>query len=198
MLLSCDVWSPKGGCGKSTISLTLAGALAVEGYRVLLRDQDAQRSGLMYQANAERLGVVVPFDVKASVSDAEADAFDVLITDHAPGITPVLGGQVCLMPVMPSFFDYGATVRGEAELREKGRKVLLVPNRIELNSAGDAAFLAQSFVGRPFLKKRNPAYKYAISRGLTIFSKNPGLPDVRAARREFSAVVDALVSLAAA
>lgn len=46
MLFSCSVWSPKGGCGKSTIALTLASFFAAEdtSRRVLLVDADASRT----------------------------------------------------------------------------------------------------------------------------------------------------------
>ncbi|MBR7945408.1 ParA family protein [Burkholderia cenocepacia] len=55
MLFSCSVWSPKGGCGKSTIALTLASFFAAEdtSRKVLLVDIDAQQSARTWEARAE-------------------------------------------------------------------------------------------------------------------------------------------------
>ncbi|HDR9169538.1 TPA: AAA family ATPase [Burkholderia vietnamiensis] len=201
MMFSCSVWSPKGGSGKSTIALTLAAFFAAEdsSRKVLLVDADAQQSARTWEAQARQMGNTLPFDVSAS--DARASSYDVVVYDHAPGLAgSALKGQVVLMPVLPaSFFDSASTIRGEAELRAKGKRVLLLPNRVETNHASDIAFLAQGFVGRPFLKKRKAAYQATVARGLTIYGADKsGIRGLREARVEFERVVDALVDLAAA
>ncbi|MFM0593997.1 AAA family ATPase [Paraburkholderia dilworthii] len=203
-MLTCDVWSPKGGSGKSTLSLTLAAFFAAEdtSRRVLLVDADAQQSARTWEARAKQCGHAVPFDVSAS--DTRADRYDVVIVDHAPYAPAVaastLKGNVILMPVLPSsFFDAASTVKGETDLRSKGKRVLLVPNRVETAYASDLSFLASGFVGRPFIKKRKAAYQATVARGLTIFGADKsGIRGLREARVEFERVVESLVDLAAA
>ncbi|WP_175992692.1 ParA family protein [Burkholderia vietnamiensis] len=202
-MLTVDVWSPKGGSGKSTLSLNLAAFFAAEdaSRRVLLVDADAQQSARTWEARAKQYGLVPAFDVSASA--ARADRYDVVIHDHAPYAPAVaastLKGNVILMPVLPSsFFDAASTVRGRSELEAKGRRVLLVPNRVETNYASDLSFLAD-FVGRPFVKKRKAAYQTTIARGLTIFGADKsGIRGLSEARAEFGRVVESLVDLAAA
>ncbi len=199
MMFSCSVWSPKGGVGKSTLALNLASRLALEASRphILLVDADAQQSARTWQAQAKQCGNVVPFDVAAS--DAHADRYDIVIYDHAPGLMDVsaLKGQVVLTPVLPSFFDAVATVRAESELRAKGRRVLLLPNRVETSHASDVAFLA-GFVGKPYIKRRKAAYQQTVARGLSIYADKCGVRGLKEARAELDRAVDSLLDLAAA
>lgn len=200
-MLTVDVWSPKGGSGKSTISLALAAFFADEDRtrRVRLVDADAQQSARTWEARAKQCGLVPTFDVAAS--DVRADQYDVVIVDHAPYAPNVaasmLKGDVIVMPVLASFFDAASTIRGQSEMQAKGRKVLLVPNRVETAYASDLAFLASGFVGRPFIKKRK-AHQATVARGLTIFSDKSGIRGASDARREIGRVVESLVDLAAA
>ena len=200
-MLTVDVWSPKGGSGKSTISLTLAAFFADEDKtrRVLLVDEDAQQSARTWEARAKQCGHALPFDVAASA--VRADRYDVVIVDHAPYAPAVaastLKGDVILMPVLPSFFDAASTIKGQAEMQSKGRRVLPVPNRVETAYASDLAFLASGFVGRPFIKKRK-AHQATVARGLTIFSDKSGIRGANDARREVGRVVESVVDLPAA
>ncbi|RAR66857.1 chromosome partitioning protein [Paraburkholderia unamae] len=200
-MLTVDVWSPKGGSGKSTLSLNLAAFFAAEdtNRKVLLVDADAQQSSRAWEARCKGFGLVPAFDVAAS--DARADRYDVVIVDHAPYAPSVaastLKGDVIVMPVLPSFFDAASTFRGLSELQEKGRRVLLVPNRVETNYASDVSFLADH-LGKPYLKRRKAAYQQTIQRGLTCFDHKSGLRGLEAARSEIKRVVASLVDLAAA
>lgn len=198
MMFSCSVWSPKGGVGKSTLALNLAARLSHEQSkpRVLLVDLDAQQSARTWQAQAKQCGNVVPFDVAAS--DAQASAYDIVIYDHAPGMLDVstLRGVV-LMPVLPSFFDAVASVKGQAELHAKGRKVMLLPNRVETSHASDVAFLA-NFLNKPYIKRRKAAYQQTVARGLSIYADRCGVRGLKEARAELDRAVDSLLDLAAA
>lgn len=199
MMFSCSVWSPKGGCGKSTIALALASFFASEdtSRKVLLVDADAQQSARTWEARAKQCGHMLPFDVSAS--DARADRYDVVVYDHAPGLNGAPLKGVVLMPVLPSFFDAASTIRGEADLRSKGQRVMLLPNRVETNSAADVSFLAQGFTGRPYIKKRKAAYQATVARGLTLYGADKsGIRGLKEARAEFERVVDGLIDLAAA
>lgn len=200
MLFSCSVWSPKGGVGKSTLALNLASRLSLETSkpRVLLVDLDAQQSGRTWAAQAAQHGHKVTFDVAAS--DAKAAAYDILIYDHAPGMLDesAIKGSVVLMPVLPSFLDSVATVKGHELLMKKGRRVMMLPNRLEMNMAPDVAFLAQNFVGKPYIKKRNAAYKATTALGLSIYADKCGVRGLKEARAELDRAVDAMLDVAAA
>lgn len=79
----------KGGSGKTTTVMNLAGVLAGEGYRVLVVDTDTQKSCDVWASQAEKNGVELPFDVAA---DTDLDnlarmrevGYDIVVVD-TPG-----------------------------------------------------------------------------------------------------------------
>lgn len=76
-----SVWSPKGGTGKTTLSLHLADALFRLGRKVLVYDSDNQKSLAEVYNHADDLG----FDVVSS-SPSSIDGYDYLIVDFPPSV----------------------------------------------------------------------------------------------------------------
>lgn len=107
----------KGGVGKTTLALHLAGRWAVKGRRVLVIDADPQGSGLdcseaRAQAGGKRLfGVLgLPRETLHRELPAIAADFDHVIVDGAPRVTGVarsalLAADLVLVPVQPSPLD---------------------------------------------------------------------------------------------
>lgn len=107
----------KGGTGKTTLSLHLAGALASQGPRVLLVDADPQGSALDWaEARAQagfprRFGVVgLPRETLHREAPALARDADHVVIDGPPRVTGIarsalLAADLVLMPVQPSPLD---------------------------------------------------------------------------------------------
>src|SRR5277367_2705767 len=105
----------KGGCGKSTLSINLAAALAAAGEEVMLADADRQKSALAWAkrrpGTAKPITVVdwtkgpgeVPKKVTRLIIDGPAglrkDGFEALVAE----------ADLILMPVLPSSFDQDAS-----------------------------------------------------------------------------------------
>lgn len=148
------VANQKGGCGKTTVSMNVAGALATEGnYRVLLIDADPQASAMQWRRNSEESAL--PFDVQPfphPVLHKEigklAAAYDVVFIDCPPGgggdsgsgdiirdicRSALRAADVVLVPLRPTPLDYHAShgllpmIRDVAFLNEK-LKVFIVIN----------------------------------------------------------------------
>ena len=150
-LLKVAVLNTKGGCGKTTLSTSLAGYYALKGYNTALLDMDPQGSSLRWLANrrdhkpailglngAEKNGRVtrsfqmrVPPDVERLVVDTPA-AIDSLRLQDA-----VRGAHAVIIPVLPSDIDIHAASRCVAELLLTGRienrqqRVAVVANRVK-------------------------------------------------------------------
>ena len=78
------VWSPKGGCGKTTIAVNVAVSLAGAGHRVLLVDLD-----LAFGDVAISLGMRPAHDFNEVVAMGEGidrSALNSLLTQHASGV----------------------------------------------------------------------------------------------------------------
>ena len=110
------VVNPKGGCGKTTLSTNLAGALASRGDKVVLWDLDRQKSSLEWLAlRPAALPVIHSLDAKDGPPGPEKRKHDWLIMDTPAGlhgknleraIKPV---DKVLVPIQPSLFDMAAT-----------------------------------------------------------------------------------------
>jgi chromosome partitioning protein len=149
------VANQKGGCGKTTICVNLAGVLAVEnGLRVLLIDADPQASAQHWAMRASETGIGFEVmthpheDIHRKIRDMSGRGYDVILIDCPPGASQaaggrdsqtsisrmaILGADMVLVPVRPSMLDYLAShqlmplLRDVAALKEQ-QKVLIVLN----------------------------------------------------------------------
>ncbi len=111
------VANPKGGCGKTTLAVNLAGCLASRGDGVILWDLDRQKSALEWLAlrSPELPAIHSLTRDDAEPSGKQRRKHDWLIMDSPAGlrgknlaraIKPV---HKILMPIQPSLFDMAAT-----------------------------------------------------------------------------------------
>jgi chromosome partitioning protein len=116
------VVNQKGGAGKSTLAMLLAGSLADDGKRVLVADADPQNTSMRWASAGEGF----PADV-ADVSAEEGklhkhlkkqfDKYDYIVIDTPPSASsPATGSalriaHLALVPVIPSPPDLWASLR---------------------------------------------------------------------------------------
>lgn len=150
-LLKVAVLNTKGGCGKTTLSTSLAAYYALNGYNTALLDMDPQGSSLRWLHNrgehkpsilglngVDKSGRVtksfqmrVPAKVERLVVDTPA-AIDSLRLQDA-----IRGAHAVIIPVLPSDIDIHAASRCVAELLLTGRienrqeRVAVVANRVK-------------------------------------------------------------------
>jgi len=135
--------NPKGGCGKTTLAINLAGYFARQGQRVILSDLDRQRSASHWLARRPaRLPTIHPWDGR---NEQELDfGFkpEVVILDAPAGMhgdrlkIAVKHVDQALIPVQPSPFDTESTgdfitLLGELKKVRKGKCPLaLIGSRV--------------------------------------------------------------------
>lgn len=183
-------YSPKGGSGKTNLTLTLAGAVARD-LRVLVVDYDPNGldgGALRWAAQARDCDRPTAFMVSPALP-RRPDDFDLILIDHPPGRPArVTDGQV----IVPTTLDpgtYFSARRALAGLRK--RAPLLIANRVRLDRAEPRHLLAQ-LPGTLAISDR-AIYASAYGIGATIWDEDAGLRNAQGARAEFQPIVDAVL-----
>ncbi|HJP05542.1 MAG: ParA family protein [Gammaproteobacteria bacterium] len=148
------VLNPKGGCGKSTLAVNLAGYLASQGNSVAIMDFDPQGSSMRWlklrPGNSAPIHGISAFDVRSSVTRSwqlrVPPSVRCLVVD-SPALAPpenlaelTSGAHAILIPVLPSEIDVYAASQLMKDLlliakvsRRMGR-IGVIANRVRENT----------------------------------------------------------------
>jgi chromosome partitioning protein len=148
------VVNQKGGAGKSTLTMLLAGALGDAGLRVLVADADPQNTALRWATAGEGF----PADVE-DLSGEEGklhkhlkkrlDDYDYIVIDSPPAASaPVTASalrlaNLALVPVIPSPPDLWASLRIRDAIFEASGKNPFLEARLVVNQAQPNTVLAR-------------------------------------------------------
>lgn len=182
------VVNQKGGAGKTTLAMLLAGSLADHRKRVLVADADPQNTALHWSG----MGEGFPAEVE-DVSGEEGklhkalrkrqEEFDYIVIDSPPAATaPVTASalkaaHLALVPVIPSPLDLWASVRIREAIALARNKNPELESRLVVNQMQPNTVLAREVLGMlpefgitmlaASLKSRT-AYRQCAALGTTI------------------------------
>lgn len=202
------VVNQKGGAGKTTLAMLLAGSLADAGHKVLVADADVQNTSVHWSG----VGEGFPAEVEDFSGEEgklhkalrrRRDAYDYIVIDSPPAasapvtLSALRIADLALVPVIPSPLDVWASVRIREAItaaRSKNPDLLarLVVNQMQPNTvlAREVLGLLPEF-GIPLLAahlKSRTAYRQCAALGASLgaLGSRAGLAilELEALRRE--------------
>jgi chromosome partitioning protein len=149
------VANQKGGSGKTTLSMVLAGALALRGNKVLVVDADPQGTATQWAGAASEdkpfpatvIGLANAKGKLHQMVKPLVDDYAFVIIDCPPSVdeqasqSALLVSDACVIPLQPTPADMWATVGivelvGKARLVNPDLRAFGVPNRVTASSLG--------------------------------------------------------------
>jgi chromosome partitioning protein len=186
-LMRICTFNAKGGVGRTTTTLNLAGFYAQDlKRRVLVADCDPQGSALAWAALADE----TPFTVGRSRSRG----FDVELLDLAPripenGLLP--NADVYLIPTLLDGVSFVVFLRTIELMKEKGLPYLVIANRFNPNRAEHRERLAS--LDKPLVLRERSAFAAYYAEGRTVFDMTGRY--IEDAQREIAQVAEAIGTL---
>ena len=205
------VLNQKGGVGKTTLTVHIAAALAMQGARVLLVDADPQGSARDWAAARESVPLfpVVGLDRPTIHRDLPqiAKDYDHVIIDGAPRMTDLtrsamLAARLVLIPVQPSPYDVWACaevvdiLKEASVFTEKMKSVFVINRKIANTAIGRDIADALATYELPVLKTtiaQRIAFADAATSGSTVLETEPQ----SLAAREIEALVREVLEVGA-
>lgn len=179
------VANPKGGAGKTTLTVNLSGALAVAGERVALWDLDRQHSSLEWLAiRPPGRPEIRRLDGGMAATSGASRGAKWLILDSAAGLHgknlahALKIADKIIVPVQPSIFDMAATgtflqsLVDQKTIRKHGTQIGIVGMRVDPRTRAAStleAFLAQFKLPVLTYLRDTQVYANAAFNGLSIF-----------------------------
>jgi chromosome partitioning protein len=180
-----SLWDEKGGCGKSTLTIALAGAASSRGLKVLVVDEDPQGTCAMLAEDNN-------FDFAVSVGfPDEAPEVDLILVDMAPNTNTVPYGAV-ILPYQPTRISFSVAVKHRPFLLENATKLIEVVSMVDLRKKTHRDFLK----GNTTLKINSRSiYERLTNEATSLYSPEyKNLSGAREARKEINALLDEALS----
>lgn len=179
-----SVWSPKGGAGKTTLTLSLAGAYADQGLTVLVVDLDPQQSAAWVHGRGQ-----LPFEVVVGMPKHKPDV-DVVLFDHPPGVGNVPTASKVVMPIRPSALDIHSASLMAGQLSPE-QTLYRVANAVDGRRREEKEVSQALKKQGAFVIGSRSVYPRATGEGVTIWQV--GYSGHREARNEIKLLADAVL-----
>ena len=181
--------NPKGGVGKSTLAINLAGYFARQGHRVMLGDIDRQQSARAWlRLRSPALPRIDTWEIEPDKPARPPRETTHVVLDTPAGLHGRKLAQVLklvdrvIVPLQPSLFDILATrafldqLREEKEIRKHHAFVAVVGMRVDARTraAGELERFLDG-LGLPVLTflRDTQNYVQTTAHGMTIFDLSP-------------------------
>ncbi|ODS09710.1 AAA family ATPase [Vibrio scophthalmi] len=180
-----DIWNPKGGNGKSMVSINLAAAAIELGKKPIIICQDPQGTATLYHKAGQ-----LPFDVIGSIPRTKPDA-DILIIDHQAGDWEVPKGQLLVMPFKPPRDQYATYIDAYKKAVSENKVIISIVTDSNHQRPDEAEVTKLMKKRGAFIIPSSGVFSRAASEYRTIFDEKLNRSyKVKDRRREFLQIMN--------
>ena len=183
-----SIWNPKGGQGKSMISINLAAAAVEIDLKPIVIDRDEQGTSMLYQQAGNLSFSVLP-DYPKNAPDV-----DLVLIDHMANDREIPRPPLLVMPVMPKRSQYAAYVEAMKHALDAGKRIVTVVTNGDMRREQERTVVLGLKQRGAFEIRASGVFSRADSEYRTIFDpKLNGAYAVRDRRNELSAIIAAVL-----
>ena len=183
-----SIWNPKGGQGKSLLSINLAAAACEMGLKPLVICQDQQGTAMLYHKQGN-----LPFQVVGEPPASKPDA-DIVLIDHQASDWEVPDTQLIVMPLKPARDQFATYIDAFKRAHKKGREIITVVTDGQAHRASEKATTEHLQGQGAHVVPSSGVFSRAAEEYRTIFDEKMNKAyKVRERRREISAILGAIL-----
>lgn len=185
-LIAC--YSPKGGCGKTTISTQMAISAKANGFKVCFYDLDPQKTASFYFGRISKK--YVPDVILHDFNEAPPADCDFIFIDCEPSDRFIPPKEFTIVaPTLSSSLDLHS-YRTVLKLEKEGYKVIRVLNQYSMVRGDDSKVKEQLEPIIPI--SQNTGIRNAMNNGKTIWNSNH--PGGKRAKNQFLYLIKRIVA----
>ncbi len=188
-----SVWNPKGGQGKSLLTLNLAAcAVSVFDLTPLVIDQDPQ--GTCQECKKEGN---LPFDIIGEIPKDKPEGIDLVIIDHQASDWELPPANTIVMPVLPTRTQFKTFSRAYTLAKKANKNIITVVNNVDLNRKQESSAAKELRQEGAFILQKGSPFGHAEAQLSTIFDNSiPSIQNgykVQERRAEVEAILTAIL-----
>lgn len=181
-------WQPKGGQGKSTLAINVAGAATALGLKVIIIDRDLQGTSMIYYE-----GNNLPFEVLSDIPEKAPDV-DLVILDHMASDYTLPQPKQLVMPFLPRRSQYAAHIKNFKKAEAGNKNIISVVTGGDLRVKLERDTVQEVKKRGVYEVKRNAVFGKADAEYTTIFNKKFDKDyGVEAVKVQISAILTAIL-----
>ncbi|MBF0383018.1 MAG: hypothetical protein HQL69_18510 [Magnetococcales bacterium] len=184
-----SIWNPKGGQGKSLLSINIAAAAVELGLTPVVICQDPQGTSMLYYEGGNLPFIVLPEPPKKRINA------DLILFDHQASELEIPDANLLVMPTMPARDQYATWANAyERAKKAKGKKIIKVVTNCNYSRKEEAEIAQTLKQTGAFEVRASGVFSKAANDYYSIFHpKMNRAYKVRERRQEINAILAAIL-----